>query len=295
MLILHAAFYENRLFVWGEIPAAPEPRVNRVSKGRLKASKPPPFPHDAGKDHLSKALQEAGLGQLLNGLASETAVAWLPTHKNRPLASSPLISESSASREPVAISPWQVTTLALSPPAEVELLCACVNQEVLAPGVIIGKDLRFWATALRFAGSLAARQRFLPGLTEIRGTYYARWEPVVSGNDSGVATRLAAIMPRGCRALTPDTASPPVRPAEIARMEGVKNLSAVRGMIIRVSDQLRCGEISLFEKDPEEAEASKARLEAKRAKRRESHAKNKGQINARRREDYALKSLRNKD
>jgi hypothetical protein len=50
-------------------------------------------------------------------------------------------------------------------------------------------------------------------------------------------------------------------------MEGVKNPSAVRGMIIRVSDQLRCGEISLFEKDPEEAEAAKARLEAKRAKR----------------------------
>ena len=186
----------------GENFLPPEPRDYRVSKGRLKASKPPPFPHDASKEHLSEGSQEAGLGQLLKGLASETAVTWLPTHQNRPLASSPLISESSASLKPVAISPWQVTTLALSPSAEVELLCACVNQEVLAPGVIIGKDLRFWATALRFAGSLAARQRFLPGLTEIRGTYYARWEPVVSGNDSGVATRLAAIMPQVCRALT---------------------------------------------------------------------------------------------
>jgi len=37
-------------------------------------------------------------------------------------------------------------------------------------------------------------------------------------------------------------------------------------MIIRVSDQLSCGEISLFEKDPEAAEAAKARLEAKRAR-----------------------------
>ena len=81
------------------------------------------------------------------------------------------------------------------------------------------------------------------------------------------------------------------RPAEIARMEGVKNPSAVRGMIIRVSDQLRCGEISLFEKDPEEAEAAKARLEAKRAKRRERYARNKEKINARRRETYALKKV----
>ena len=60
-------------------------------------------------------------------------------------------------------------------------------------------------------------------------------------------------------------------------------------MIIRVSDQLRCGEISLFEKDPEEAEAAKAKLDAQRKKRRERYAKNKEQINARRRETYALK------
>jgi len=79
------------------------------------------------------------------------------------------------------------------------------------------------------------------------------------------------------------------RPAEIARMEGVKNPSTVRGLIIRVSDQLRCGKISLLEKDPEEAEAAKTRLEAQRAQRRERHAKNKEEINAKRRETFALK------
>ncbi|MBM4300781.1 MAG: hypothetical protein FJ121_04510 [Deltaproteobacteria bacterium] len=79
-----------------------------------------------------------------------------------------------------------------------------------------------------------------------------------------------------------------LRPAEIARMED-KQPHAVRGMIIRVSDQLSCGEISLFEKDPEEAEAAKARLEAKRAKRRERHAKNKDLITAKRRESYGQK------
>ncbi len=80
-----------------------------------------------------------------------------------------------------------------------------------------------------------------------------------------------------------------VRPSEIAKVEGVKHPHAVRGMIIRVSDQLRCGEISLFETDPEEAEAAKDRLEAKRKQRRERHAKNKEKVNAKRRETYALK------
>ena len=74
-----------------------------------------------------------------------------------------------------------------------------------------------------------------------------------------------------------------------AKVEGVKDPSGVRGMIIRVSDQLRCGEISLFEVDQEAAEAAKARLEAKRAQRRERHAKNKYRINAKRREKCVLK------
>jgi hypothetical protein len=78
------------------------------------------------------------------------------------------------------------------------------------------------------------------------------------------------------------------RPAEIARMEGVKNPSGVWGLIIRVSDQLRCGEISLFEKEPEETEAAKANLDAKRAQRRARYAKNREAINAKRRETYAL-------
>jgi hypothetical protein len=40
-----------------------------------------------------------------------------------------------------------------------------------------------------------------------------------------------------------------MRPAEIARLEGVKNPSAFRGLIIRVSDQLSCGE-SRLQNDP---------------------------------------------
>jgi len=86
-----------------------------------------------------------------------------------------------------------------------------------------------------------------------------------------------------------------MRPAEIARMEGVKNPSAVRGLIIRVSDQLRCGEISLFEKDLEATEVAKDRLEAKRAQRRERHAKNKDRINAQRRATYVPKNLSNRE
>jgi hypothetical protein len=61
-----------------------------------------------------------------------------------------------------------------------------------------------------------------------------------------------------------------LRPAEIALL-GEKKPSAVRGLIIRVSDQLRCGEISLFAVDQEEANAAKTRLEAQRKQRRKTY------------------------
>ncbi len=51
--------------------------------------------------------------------------------------------------------------------------------------------------------------------------------------------------------------------------------SSVRQLIIRVSDQLKAGEISLIEITSEEATAAKARLDEVRKKRRERHARKK--------------------
>ena len=59
-------------------------------------------------------------------------------------------------------------------------------------------------------------------------------------------------------------------------MEGLdKRNSAVRQLIIRVSDQLKAGEIKLIEVTPEESSAAKARLDEVRKKRRDRHASKK--------------------
>jgi hypothetical protein len=65
-----------------------------------------------------------------------------------------------------------------------------------------------------------------------------------------------------------------LRPSEIAEMEGMKGSSSVRQLIIRVSDQLKAGEISLIETMPEESKAAKARLDEHRKKRRERYERN---------------------
>jgi DNA-directed RNA polymerase specialized sigma24 family protein len=69
-----------------------------------------------------------------------------------------------------------------------------------------------------------------------------------------------------------------LRPSEIAELEGLdKKSSSVRQLIIRVSDQLAAGEISLIEIGPDEAEAAKARLERHRARRRGRYFRKKGE------------------
>jgi hypothetical protein len=69
-----------------------------------------------------------------------------------------------------------------------------------------------------------------------------------------------------------------IMPSEIAEMEGMKGSSSVRRLIIRVSDQLRAGEIRLIDSTPEEELAAKMRLDAKRGRRRERHEKSKGDL-----------------
>jgi hypothetical protein len=89
-----------------------------------------------------------------------------------------------------------------------------------------------------------------------------------------------------------------VMPSEIAEMEGLKGSSSVKQLIIRVSDQLRAGEIRLIDFTPEKAAAQvkerraekrKARyhqdLEASRAKQRERYEKKKAKAKGYRLDD----------
>jgi len=154
------------------------------------------------------------LGLTVNKKHTETVVAWLPTAGSQPIASSPLIAEPPGSRAKVALAPWTVTALRLSTEQGVEMLCACVGRQTLAPGVIVGGDLAFWTVALRFAGALVARQQYLPGLSEDDGVFRARWDPVLAGPDRERLAKLAKAMPAVSRALGREAASPPEMPSE---------------------------------------------------------------------------------
>ena len=169
----------------------------------------PVLPFEAGAEALATALNERFPNLGVSQKEASPVVAWLPTGGNKPLPSSPLVAESPEPAGPIALGPWTVSALRLRAEGAVELLATCVGQETLGPGLVAGKDLAFWGSALRFASALATRQQFLPGLAKAGGDWRANWEAVFIGADAERLAKLAKVMPPICRALAAESGAPP--------------------------------------------------------------------------------------
>lgn len=215
MLIAHAGLSAGRFLLWGETPGR-EPEGTTPKRGRkLSKPKPQPLPFDAGAAALIEALH--GVLPDPNQLrdAAELAPLWLPTVQGQPLASSPLIAEPPEFTTDAALAPWTVTVLPLTPNGALSLLSACLDRDTLAPGVLVGSTLAFWAAALRFVGALAAREQFLPDVERSAGGWRACWKPTLAGAESQWFHRLAQVMPGACRAFAEEGTAVPDQPAAV--------------------------------------------------------------------------------
>lgn len=115
MLVLHAATLEGKLALWGEAPLDPSAAPIR-RRGRPKGSKANPealpLPFDAGIARLTETLTSAIAGFQADREDAVTRIAWLPTIKGQPVASSPLIAETPPGAEGAEIAPWAVSASA---------------------------------------------------------------------------------------------------------------------------------------------------------------------------------------
>jgi len=214
MIVLHAGIRGDALWVWGERPRRPD-------------APPLTSPYDAGPEALGAALSAAGIG--LSTLPQATCiVGWLPSASGVPVASSPLIDAPPPPRARPTLAPWTLSASSLEPAASVGFLAACVGREALAPGVFVGRDLAFAATALQFAAGLVVRHQYVPSVEEREGAYRAAWLPVIEGPDADGFTALARAMPAACRAIGVDTKRPP----------DVSSADLLRGFVAAMVDHL---------------------------------------------------------
>ena len=253
MIVLHAGLGAGGLVLWGERPVG-----EAVPPGKRPGRKPRvprPAPHPFG---ATAADLEAALGTLPGPTSrqprarAEALVAWLPTSAGAPLASSPLIAPPLEEVPHATLAPWTVTALRLPLPESVELLCASVGKDTLAPGVLVARDVAFAAAALRFAGALVARQQYVPAVEETDGVFRAAWRPVAYGPDADRLTKLARAMPDACRALPAEADAPPHEPALPLLTEFV---SAVVDHLVRstIAPGPRAGEAPVSFDSPHDA------------------------------------------
>ena len=214
MIIIHACESNGALVLWGEASRDGGVRPTSSRRRGTKDSYARPHPFAASASELTGALKETTLGLKPAAKRPCQVTTWLPTKGNTPVPSSALVAEPPRSRAKAKIAPWAVAAYRLSGAEAVEFLCASNGKRTLAAGVIVGSDLAYWAEALRFAGSIVARQQFLPGLTTDTVERRATWDPVFIGTDADRLAGLARRMPAAARALSePAAGAPPERPS----------------------------------------------------------------------------------
>jgi hypothetical protein len=198
MIVLHAAFCDSSLLLWGESSEESSLASRRRRKDPLAAY------FDAGPARLAAIAAELGIELKVRTRATREAVAWLPSTKNQPVPSGTLITDEPLSADSCRLEPWIITVLPLDLKQSLSLLMACGTKRLVRPGLLVGADLAFWNVALRFAAGLVMRGQFLPGVKVEDGDFRARWQPVFSGPDARRMHALAQAMPAAARAVVWD-------------------------------------------------------------------------------------------
>jgi len=176
MIVLHAGLMEGEFFLWGEA----SPAKGTLTKGlrdkrktRVRLNRDNLLPYDAGAEALIAAVKTTRAAWKVNKKSIGPIHVWVPTDDGQPFPSSTLIAESPELTSSTEVVPWKVTSLRLPREWLVEFLCGCIGKQTLGPGVILGKDITFWAAALRFAGALVAKQQFLQEPRDETGESFA--------------------------------------------------------------------------------------------------------------------------
>jgi len=206
MIILHAAFLEDELLLWGETSEKSETSAAKRPRKKSNFRKAPAngeaLCYDAGAEKLLSVLNEIGFDFKGTKKSIRSMIVWLPTVDNQPVPSSPLIGEPPESVRRASLSPWKVSVLRLPPERTAEFLCRCIDKQILIPGVVVGKDSSFWTMALRFAAALVTKGEFLPDVREMDGVSFAHWRPIFSGFGNKTLSKLGNSMPAVARALS---------------------------------------------------------------------------------------------
>ena len=229
MLILHAAAtkaMDGTVVIWSEVDreARSQPKGKGLWKWLAGAGE---HPYHGGRDRLSAMLPKVlAAGEWL------WMTAWLPSDSEGPLASDERIA-ARAGRRGERLAPWVVRTLMLSSGSLHELFLLC--RERPSTELQLSDDAAFWLRTQELAGSLVVRQQFVPGVMELKGHWFADWDPIYETKDLEEIETLAEAMPMAACALNQDPRRPPADTRRWALHNTIRGL--VRAVVMEAESR----------------------------------------------------------
>lgn len=216
MLVLHAVWDKDRLYLWAEsstLPvAAPRSRGRKPKKHKIKA-----HPLSLAGDELREVIESISDQTYLKSVKHldqtiikfETKTFLLPSTENGPLPSPWLIREGDYSVEKATgLAGWNIETLTFDDPyLTFDFLLGLPEQP--PHGFAFGSSLRFWIEVAKFSLELIAREQFIPSIKAGKQDFrVAAWEVVITEEDSERVRTLSEAMPPSCRAFSDKDKSP---------------------------------------------------------------------------------------
>ncbi|MCD8233690.1 MAG: DEAD/DEAH box helicase [Cloacibacillus porcorum] len=232
MLILHTAFEQDLIYLWGECSFENRRLRSREKEGRCF------LPWGAKPPQLRAALRAFGLrgGRKAPAEEAPTVSLLLPARGRFPLPSSPILGEIHDSGEPPALAPYYVETLVLSFTEFTQLLRIIreSGERLSFPGLLFADDLKFMCRALEYAAVLVQRGTYIPDIEPRGDSFVSQWRPIILAKYQDEFSSFASAMPPVLCGFSTDA---PLEAPRSKRAGATLLLESMTDMLIRSSQQ----------------------------------------------------------
>ncbi len=192
MLILHLAYEQNSLYLWGEVS------FERMRRPRPGEDGRPALPWGAKPPELRAALKETGVRSARKANDPATHIyIMLPARNGVPAPSDGILGDAPQTAQGAKLEIFRVPAL----PVEFTEFAAMLRmmrecgERIPAPGVILADDFKYLCRALEYAAALVRRGTYIPDMEPLCGTYASQWRPVILAKYQDEFSAFAKAMP----------------------------------------------------------------------------------------------------
>lgn len=192
MLILHLAYEQNSIYLWGEVS------FDKLRRPKTGEDGYAALPWGAKPPDLRAALKETGVRNARRTNEQATHIyLLLPARNGVPMPSDGILGDAPYAGSELELGIFRVPALTVEF-AELSAMLRMMREcgdRIPAPGIILGGDFKYLCRALEYAAALVQRGTYIPDMEPYMGTYASQWRPVILAKYHDEFSAFAKAMP----------------------------------------------------------------------------------------------------